>query len=100
MMRADDQVGTLQKGRVANFIITSGNLFGADNVIYENWIRGKQYIVNQKDAADLRGTWNLTLAGLNGGNQTNLKLNITGSRPISPSFRLYLIRLKSLRRWP
>ena len=88
MMRADDQVGTLQKGRVANFIITSGNLFGADNVIYENWIRGKQYIINQKDAADLRGTWNLTLAGLNGGNQTDLKLNITGKSADKPEFQI------------
>ena len=73
MMRADDQVGTLQKGRVANFIITSGNLFGADNVIYENWIRGKQYIVNEKNAADLRGKWQLVI-----GEGTPLTLNVTG----------------------
>ena len=83
LMRADDQVGTLQKGRVANFIITSGNLFGADNVIYENWIRGKQYIVNQKDAADLRGTWNLTI-----GDRTNLKLNITGKSVDKPEYQI------------
>ena len=54
------KLGTLKKGQIANFIITSGNLFSADNVIYENWMRGKQYIVNSKDAADLRGVWNLT----------------------------------------
>lgn len=83
LMRADDQVGTLQKGRVANFIITSGNLFGADNVIYENWIRGKQYIVNQKDAADLRGTWNLTV-----GERTSLKLNITGKSADKPEYQV------------
>ncbi len=78
LMRADDQVGSLQKGRIANFIITSGNLFGADNVIYENWIRGKQYIVNQKDAADLRGNWRLALAGPEGREKTAFTLNITG----------------------
>ena len=83
LMRADDQVGTLQKGRVANFIITSGNLFGADNVIYENWIRGKQYIVNEKNAADLRGTWNLTIA-----ERTNLKLNITGKSADKPEYQI------------
>ena len=83
LLRADDQVGTLQKGRVANFIITSGNLFGADNVIYENWIRGKQYIVNQKDAADLRGTWNLTVA-----ERTGLKLNITGKSADKPEYQI------------
>ena len=88
MMRADDQVGTLQKGRVANFIITSGNLFGADNVIYENWIRGKQYIVNQKDVADLRGTWNLIVAGPDGPDRTNLKLNIMGKSADKPEYQI------------
>ncbi|AQG78672.1 amidohydrolase family protein [Spirosoma montaniterrae] len=73
LIRADDQVGTLQKGRVANFIITSGNLFSPDNVIYENWIRGKQYIVNPKDAVDLRGNWRLVV-----GNQPPVSLSITG----------------------
>lgn len=83
LMRADDQVGTLQKGRVANFIITSGNLFGADNVIYENWIRGKQYIVNQKDAADLRGRWRLVI-----GEGTPLTLNITGKSADKPEYQV------------
>lgn len=83
LIGADDQVGTLQKGRIANFIITSGNLFSPDNVIYENWIRGKQYVVGQKDAADLRGVWTMTL-----GNQQNLKLTITGKTMEKPEYQL------------
>ncbi|QJW90559.1 amidohydrolase family protein [Spirosoma taeanense] len=83
LIHVDDQVGTLQKGRVASFLITSGNLFSADNVIYENWIRGKQYIVNQKNAADLRGTWQLAI-----GNRSNLKLNITGKSPEKPEYQI------------
>ncbi len=83
LIKADDQIGTLQKGRLANFIITSGNLFSADNVIYENWMRGKQYVVNNKDAADLRGTWNLTV-----GSQSNLKLNITGKSADKPEYQI------------
>ncbi|UHG89705.1 amidohydrolase family protein [Spirosoma oryzicola] len=83
LMKAEDMVGTLQKGRVANFIITSGNLFSADNVIFENWIRGKQYIVNQKDAADLRGSWQLTI-----GDRSNIKLNITGKSADKPDYQI------------
>ncbi|GAB2557729.1 amidohydrolase family protein [Spirosoma areae] len=82
-IKADDQVGTLQKGRVANFIITSGNLFSADNVIYENWIRGRQYIVTNKDVADLRGTWQLTVA-----DRSDLKLNITGKSLDKPEYQI------------
>ncbi|GAB3940833.1 amidohydrolase family protein [Spirosoma harenae] len=73
LIHAEDQIGTLQKGRIANFIITSGNLFSADNVIYENWMRGKQHIIGTKAPVDLRGAWTLTV-----GDRSNLKLNITG----------------------
>lgn len=102
LIRADDQIGSLKKGHVANFIITSGNLFSADNVIYENWMRGKQYIVNNKDAADLRGIWNLTIApsggapssgAPSGGAQTNLKLNITGKAD-KPEYQIIADTLK------
>ncbi|MBD2701507.1 amidohydrolase family protein [Spirosoma sp. BT702] len=89
LIRADDQLGTLQKGRLANFIITSGNLFSADNVIYENWMRGKQHIVTNKNVADLRGTWNLTI-----GQQSNLKLNITGKSPEKPEYQILIDTVK------
>ncbi len=89
LIRADDLLGTLQKGRLANFIITSGNLFNADNVIYENWMQGKQYIVNAKDAADLRGTWNLTVS-----DRTNLKLNITGKSADKPEYQIMADTMK------
>ena len=83
LIRADDLVGTLQKGRLANFIITSGNLFSPDNVIYENWMRGKQYIVTNKDVIDLRGSYNLTV-----NDRANLKLNITGKSLDKPEYQI------------
>ncbi|GAB3787115.1 amidohydrolase family protein [Spirosoma horti] len=93
LIRADDQIGSLKKGHIANFIITSGNLFSADNVIYENWMRGKQYIVNNKDAADLRGIWNLTVTTPDGAAQRNLKLNITGKAD-KPEYQITADTLK------
>jgi imidazolonepropionase-like amidohydrolase len=56
-----DKVGSLKTGAFANFIISSGNLFGADNVIYENWIRGKKHIITNLSQPDLRGTYELML---------------------------------------
>ena len=90
LIKVDDLLGTLQKGKLANFIITSGNLFSPDNVIYENWMQGKQYIVANKDAADLRGTWNLTV-----GNRSNLKLIVTGKTPAKPEFQLMVDTVKT-----
>ncbi|GAA4397684.1 amidohydrolase family protein [Nibrella viscosa] len=83
LIKADDLLGTLQKGKLANFIITSGNLFSADNIIYENWIRGNRHIVNDKNVADLRGTYGLTI-----GDQKNLKLLITGKSPEKPEYQI------------
>ncbi len=83
LIKADDQVGSLQKGKVASFLITNGNLFSPDVIIYENWIQGKQYVLADKNARDLRGVWKLTV-----GNQSNLKLTITGKSPEKPEYAL------------
>ncbi|WP_138990553.1 amidohydrolase family protein [Larkinella sp. C7] len=80
LLKIDNEVGSLKPGLLANFIITSDNLFSADNVVLENWIRGKQYVYSDKNAADLRGTYNLTI-----GDRSNLKLTITG-KPGKPEY--------------
>lgn len=40
-----NQAGSLQKGRIANFLITSGNIFNKETVLYENWVDGHRYIL-------------------------------------------------------
>ncbi len=74
MLGVADKVGTLTKGKMANFIITSDNLFKKDNVIYENWIEGRQYVVSRKDVTDLRGNYTLASDGLG-----NLTMKISGA---------------------
>ncbi|MDF2431836.1 MAG: hypothetical protein JWP44_1467 [Mucilaginibacter sp.] len=59
MLGVADKVGTLAKGKMANFIITSDNLFKKDNIIYENWIEGRQYVVTKMNVTDLRGNYTL-----------------------------------------
>jgi imidazolonepropionase-like amidohydrolase len=73
LLKVDNMVGSLKKGMIANFIITSDNIFNKDNVIYENWIQGKRYIINDINVADIRGIYDLTV-----GEKTGLKLTITG----------------------
>ncbi|AMR32808.1 amidohydrolase [Mucilaginibacter sp. PAMC 26640] len=60
MLGVSDKVGTLAKGKLASFIITSDSLFKSENVIYENWVEGRPYTVSKMDVADLRGTYTLT----------------------------------------
>ena len=43
MVKAEGSVGSLAKGKLANFIITSDNLFSEKNIIHENWVQGNRF---------------------------------------------------------
>ena len=58
-----DKVGSLEKGKLANFIITSDNLFAEKTKVYENWIQGTQYIVEDYKLIDATGNYSLNIAG-------------------------------------
>ncbi len=74
LLGISDKVGSLEKGKVANFLISSDNLFKNGNIIFENWVQGKRFIVNKMDVNDLRGTYNLNVDGVGA-----LTLKITGA---------------------
>jgi len=55
-------VGSLEAGKLANFIITSGDVFDKKTKTVQNWVRGKQYLLNDWDFKDLRGSYELNYA--------------------------------------
>ncbi|MCI0706679.1 MAG: amidohydrolase family protein [Ignavibacteriae bacterium] len=61
--------GTLEAGKVANIVVTDGDLFAEKTKIREVWVDGKQYEVKPPPATDARGTWEL-MAFVDGQNQT------------------------------
>lgn len=81
LIRAEEQLGSLVPGRVANFLITSDNLFEEDAIIYENWIQGKPYIINDREAPDLAGMYQLQVG------DTTYSLEISG-KPAKPRFSI------------
>jgi len=74
LLGISDKVGSLEKGKVANFLISSDNLFKNGNIIFENWVQGKRFVVNKMDVSDVRGTYNLNVDGAGA-----LTLKITGT---------------------
>ncbi|MEY4084469.1 MAG: hypothetical protein RL074_256 [Bacteroidota bacterium] len=56
-----NEIGTLNNGSQANFIITSGDYFDKKTVIYENWVQGNRFVVNDMTAKDIRGSYDLTI---------------------------------------
>ena len=56
-----DQVGSLEAGKWANFIITSEPVFNTNAKIIENWVQGKKYDVNASEWTNLAGKYKLSI---------------------------------------
>lgn len=55
----ENLAGSLKPGMPANFIISSGNIFIPSTVLYENWIQGKKFVLQDMNIPDVRGTYDL-----------------------------------------
>lgn len=66
------EIGTLQDGSYANFLITSGPIFDASTTVYENWVQGNKHVISDIDAVDASGDYTLSY------NNKNLDLTISG----------------------
>ena len=53
------KLGSISKGKIANFLVFSGELFGPDFIIYQNWIQGKKHIINNVNNFNLIGAYYL-----------------------------------------
>lgn len=60
MLNVSGKLGKIQAGMIANFLVTSGNLFDEKTIIYENWIQGNAYKVNDYNAIDARGNYDFS----------------------------------------
>lgn len=56
-----DMVGSLDAGKLANFLITSGDVFSDKTTIYQNWVHGKKYGVKDDIWNETRGKYKLVL---------------------------------------
>ncbi len=65
-------IGSLQVGRQANFLITSGDIFDKGTTLYENWVQGQKNVINDKSQKDIRGNYDLAAGGI------TYKMSITG----------------------
>ena len=65
LLGQSNALGTLEAGKWANFLITSGDIFDKETTLYENWVQGKKHIINDKDQKDIRGVYSLLVSGKN-----------------------------------
>lgn len=73
LSKSSDLLGTVEVGKLANLLITSGPLFAKETEIYDNWVKGVRYVVNEMpEGHDIRGNFTVELAG------ETYKINIKG----------------------
>ncbi|MRX63869.1 amidohydrolase family protein [Maribacter luteus] len=63
IMGRSDKIGSLQQGHLANFLITSGDIFAKGTTLYENWVQGTKNVITDLDLIDIRGEYDLKSAG-------------------------------------
>lgn len=73
MLGAGSKIGSLKKGMLANFVVTSGNIFEEKTVIHETWVHGIKTMVADMNAPDYAGNYQLNIDG------KSLLMEITGT---------------------
>lgn len=79
----ENKLGVLKQGAWANFLITSGDIFDEETVMFENWVQGQKVVLENMNTANLEGKYKLSLDG------KNYDLEITG-KPNSPKAEVKL----------
>ena len=69
-----DQVGSLESGKLANFLITTEPIFNSNAKIIENWIQGNKYDINAAEWNSFAGKYKLTIN--NAGTKTDYTVDL------------------------
>jgi imidazolonepropionase-like amidohydrolase len=69
-----DQVGSLEAGKLANFLITTESIFNSNAKIIENWIQGNKYDVNAAEWNNFAGKYKMTIN--NAGTKTDYTVEL------------------------
>ena len=77
ILNKSNEIGSLQNGAYANFLITSGDIFEKKTTLYENWVQGEKHIINDINLKDITGNYTLTVDNQN----YDIKISGTPSKP-------------------
>ncbi len=70
-------IGSLDAGKVANFLITNGPVFDDKTVFFQNWVQGIKYTIKTEGWNEYTGVYSLTINTR--GNTKTYELNIKGT---------------------
>jgi imidazolonepropionase-like amidohydrolase len=78
MLGMYDKIGSLDAGKIANFLITSGPVFAEKTVLLQNWTQGLKNAVKEENWYDVKGMYNLMANTITGPKAYSLELKDAG----------------------
>jgi imidazolonepropionase-like amidohydrolase len=76
MTGTDKILGAIKPGMVANFLVTSGDIFEESCIIYDNWIQGVRHVITPQNIVQVAGIYDLKA----GEKDYRLEIEQTGAR--------------------
>ncbi|MBX9780407.1 MAG: amidohydrolase family protein [Chitinophagaceae bacterium] len=88
-----DKVGSIEAGKIANFVITTAPVFSEKATILHNWVNGEKYAVKEDAWSSIAGTYNLVVNTPAGSQAFTLDVKsnssaslLTGKDTLTPRF--------------
>jgi imidazolonepropionase-like amidohydrolase len=87
-----DKVGSLDAGKLANFVITTAPVFSEKATILQNWVGGEKYAVKEDAWHSIAGTYNLVVNTPAGSQaftldvKSNSSASLIGKDTLTPRF--------------
>ena len=78
MLGMYDKIGSLDAGKIANFLITTGPVFAEKTVLLQNWTQGIKNAVKDENWYDVKGLYNLMTNTIAGPRAFSLELKDAG----------------------
>lgn len=77
-----DKAGSLDNGKLANFVITNGPVFAERTTILQNWIQGIKHAVNESAWNSVTGLYTLSINGAKGTSTYNIDVKSSSSATV------------------
>ncbi|PWT72414.1 MAG: amidohydrolase [Bacteroidetes bacterium] len=61
LLHVYDKVGSLEVGKLANFLISTGPVLKEKSVIIENWVQGERYVIKDESQKQIKGNYQLVI---------------------------------------
>ncbi len=74
-----EMVGSLEVGKLANFLVTTGPIFQEKSTVLQNWVQGIKYTIKE-DAGSVNGNYTVSVTSPTGVEQYTLEVR-AGSTP-------------------